>query len=100
MRNLWDHVRLFDNTYAVLRGKLAIGGHIVDRALGLRGKRTMFGQQLATLVIPGVLEVRAAPWHSRATTELYGRVSAADAKFEVALDMNTGFLGVTFGTDL
>lgn len=31
MRNLKDHARLFGNTYAALRGKLAIVGHIIDR---------------------------------------------------------------------
>lgn len=32
--------------------------------------------------------------------ELYSRVSAADATFELALDVDTGYLGVSFGTQL
>jgi len=43
-------------------------------ALGLRGRRTGFGQQQTTLVIPGVLEVplRTAPAQARVTTVRFG----------------------------
>lgn len=39
-------------------------------ALGLRGKRTVFGQQLSRLVIPGVVDLALpnAPQHNRGTT--------------------------------
>lgn len=41
VRNLRDHARLFDNTWAALRGKLAIVGNIVDR--GERGALVQVG---------------------------------------------------------
>ena len=48
--------------------------------------------------MPAVLLCPPFPPH--VLQEVYGRVSAADATFEVSLDMNTSYLGVSFGSQL